>query len=590
MRVLIAFVLSVASTAIAATPTSPASRPTTKPVPDPNHALIIRHGKIVDGAGNPWFYGDVLVHGGEIAAIGNIAPRTGGAGAEEIDATGLVVAPGFIDVHTHADRDVLRSPLAENFVRDGVTTIVTGNCGYGVRDVGEYFRGIRQRGAAINVATLIGHNAVLEAVKGGGDARLTPEQMAKAKEIIRQAMRDGAVGMSTGLIYRPGMYSPPEEIIELQKVAAEFGGIYATHMRNEGSGILDAIDEALRVGREAHCRVEISHFKLPSDVAHKIGGANTTLGKVLAARTDGEEVWLDQYPYTASSTSISVMLPDWVYDKGNDEAKKRLDDPQQVRKMLADMKDQYETKRHRPNLGYAVISSCKNDPAFVGRNLYEVAQIIKLRQQNQGKDVELLDRATQVSPLPDVTMEEQYQAVIDICRRGGASCVFHTMDEQEVKDILSCPLVAVASDSGIRDFGSGQPHPRGYGTNCRVLGRYVRELHVITLEDAVRKMTSLPATAFRFSRRGFIRPGYVADLTIFDPNTVTDKATFEKPHQYSQGIRFVIVHGYPVLRDGEMTGMLSGGPVLGPGAGAGAGVGAGAKPSAVAADGIPSGR
>jgi N-acyl-D-amino-acid deacylase len=301
---------------------------------------------------------------------------------------------------------------------------------------------------------------------------------------------------------------------------------------------------------------------------------------VLSARAAGQEVWLDQYPYTASSTSITVMLPDWVYDKGNDEAKKRLDDPQQVKKMLADMKDQYETKRHRPNLGYAVISSCRYDTAFVGRNLYEVAQIIKLRQQNQGKNVELLK--TDPDKLPDVTMEEQYQAVIDISRHGGASCVFHTMDEQEVKDILSCPLVAVASDSGIRDFGSGQPHPRGYGTNCRVLGRYVRELKVVTLEDAIRKMTSLPATAFRLARRGFIRPGYVADLTIFDPQTVTDKATFEQPHQYSQGIRFVIVNGYPVLRDGEMTGMLSGGPVLGPGAGA--------KPSAVAADVHGSGR
>jgi N-acyl-D-amino-acid deacylase len=570
MRLSIVWILFACVGAVAATTTTPASRPTTKPTPDPNHELIVRHGKIVDGAGNPWFYGDVLIHGGEIAAIGNVAPR---AHVEEIDATDLIVAPGFIDVHTHADRDVLRSPLAENFVRDGVTTIVTGNCGYGVRDVGEYFRGIRERGAAINVATLIGHNAVLEAVKGGGDARLTPEQFAKAKEIIRQAMRDGAVGMSTGLIYRPGIYSPPEEIIELQKVAAEFGGIYATHMRNEGSGILDAIDEALRVGREAHCRVEISHFKLPRDIAQQIGGASTTLGKVLSARAAGQEVWLDQYPYTASSTSITVMLPDWVYDKGSDEAQKRLDDPQQVTKMLADMKDQYEIKRHRPNLGYAVVSSCKSDPAFVGRNLYEVAQIIKLRQQNSGKNVELLK--TDPDKLPDVTMEEQYQAVIDICRRGGASCVFHTMDEQEVKDILSCPLVAVASDSGIRDFGSGQPHPRGYGTNCRVLGRYVRELNVITLEDAIRKMTSLPATAFRFSRRGFIRPGYVADLTIFDPKTVTDKATFEQPHQYSQGIRFVIVNGYPVLAGGEMTGMLSGVPVSGPGA---------VKSAAVAAD------
>ncbi len=236
---------------IAAPTSKPTSIPTTKPAPDPLHALLIRHGKIVDGAGNGWYYGDVLIRGNRIAAVGTIPPMKG---VEEIDATGLIVAPGFIDVHTHADADVLHSPLAENFVRDGVTTIVTGNCGISVRDVGHYFDGIRQRGAAVNVATFIGHNEVLKAVKGGGAAALTPDQMAKAKSLIDQAMRDGAVGMSTGLIYRPGMFSPPEEIIELQKVAAGYGGIYASHMRSEGTEILAAIDEALRVGREAHCR------------------------------------------------------------------------------------------------------------------------------------------------------------------------------------------------------------------------------------------------------------------------------------------------------------------------------------------------
>ena len=206
-----------------AAPTSrPTSIPTTRPAPNPLHALLIRHGKIVDGAGNGWYYGDVLIRGDRIAAVGTIPPMNN---VEEIDATGMIVAPGFIDVHTHADNDVLHSPLAENFVRDGVTTIVTGNCGYGVKNVGRYFDAIRERGAAINVATFIGHNTVLQAVKGGGAARLTPEQMQKAKSLIDQAMKDGAVGMSTGLIYRPGMFSPPEEIIELQKVAASYGGI-----------------------------------------------------------------------------------------------------------------------------------------------------------------------------------------------------------------------------------------------------------------------------------------------------------------------------------------------------------------------------
>jgi N-acyl-D-amino-acid deacylase len=409
--------------------------------------------------------------------------------------------------------------------------------------------------------------------------------MEKAKAMVQKAMTDGAVGMSTGLIYRPGMYSPPEEIIELQKVAASFGGIYATHMRNEGSDILDAIDEALRVGREANCRVEISHFKLPRDVARKIGGAQTTLGRVLAARAAGQEVWLDQYPYTASSTSLSVLLPDWVYDKGDDEAKRRLNDPDQVRKILADMKQTYEVKRGRKSLGYGVIASCKAEPRLAGRNLVEATQIMKLREGENGKPPELL--SANPEKLPEPTMEEQYRLVIDLCRRGGANCVFHTMDEQEVEEILKCPLVAVASDSSIRSFGTGQPHPRGYGTNARVLGHYVRERQVIPLADAVRKMTSLPAAAFRFTDRGLLRPGYVADITIFDDQTVIDRATFEQPHQYPLGIVYVLVNGYPVLRDGRMTGLLPGRSVPGPGLQ----VVRQTRPAATApADTVPSGR
>jgi N-acyl-D-amino-acid deacylase len=520
--------------------------------------LVIRNGRIIDGTGNPWFYGDVLIRGDRIVAVGDVHPTRA---AQVIDAGGFVVAPGFIDVHTHADEGAIGS-RAENFIRDGVTTLVIGNCGGSPRNIGVYFDRLRKRGSACNVAALIGHNTVLRAAKGDAGGKLSPEQMGKAKQLVRQAMLDGAVGMSTGLIYRPGMYSPTEDIVELQKVAAGMGGIYATHMRSEATGILDAIDEALRVGREANCRVEISHFKLPRDVAKKIGGADATLGKVQAARAAGQEVWLDQYPYTASSTSISTMLPDWVYEKGDAEAKRRLDDPEQVKKMLAAMKQNYEVTRHRPNLGYAVVSSSSAEPKLAGRNLYEIAQVFKVRQE--GKPIELL--SAEPEKLPAVTMQEQYLAVIDICRRGGASCVFHTMDEQEVEDILRDPLVSIASDSGIRDFGAGQPHPRGYGTNARILGKYVRERKTITLEDAIRKMTSQPAAAFRFGDRGLLRPGYVADVTIFDPQTVTDLATFEKPHQYSQGIRHVIVNGKRVLSDGDMTGELPGRPILGPAA------------------------
>ena len=551
----------LALTSYAAAAPAPTSVPTTKAAAAPDDEIVIRNGRIVDGTGNAWFYGDVLVRGNKIAAIGKVDANPN---AEMIDATGLVVAPGFIDVHTHADNDAIGS-RCENFIRDGVTTLVVGNCGGSPRDVGDYFQRLRERGSACNAAVLIGHNTILNATKGDAAGELTPEQMRKAKEIVANAMRDGAVGISTGLIYKPGTYSKTEEIIELAKVASRSGGIYATHMRDEGTDILDAIDEALRIGREAKCRVEISHFKLPKDVAKKLGGADATLGKVMAARAAGQEVWIDQYPYTASSTGLNTMLPDWVFDKGNDEARERMADSEQVKKMIEDMRKNNEVRRKRTSLAYAVIASSRAEPTLAGRNMLEVAQLFKLREQSKasGGDGELL--ADKSAKLPDVTMDEQYRAVIDLARRGGAQMVFHTMDEQEVADILRHPLVAVASDSGVRSLGSGMPHPRGYGTNARVLGRYVREKQLITLEDAVRKMTSLPAAAFRMDDRGLVRSGYVADLTIFDPATVSDKATFEKPHAYAEGVRHVVVNGRLVLRDAAMTGLLPGGPVYGPG-------------------------
>jgi len=521
--------------------------------------LIIRNGRIIDGAGNAWFYGDVGVRAGKIASIGDLHDASA---KRVIDAKNMIVAPGFIDVHTHVDNDILRQPEAENFVRDGVTTIVCGNCGGSVTSVAEYFARIKAKGSAINIATLYGHNTVLREVKGDEAGDLTPEQMARAKELVRQAMRDGAVGFSTGLIYTPGTYSSTEEIIELAKASGEFGGIYATHMRSEGVEILQAIDEALRVGREAHCRVEISHFKLPADVARNIGGSDTTLGKVLAARAAGQEVWVDQYPYTASSTTISTLLPDWVLEKGSDEGRKILADPQQVKRVLADMKSNYEEKRHRKSLGYAVLSSCKGYPDLVGRDLETAAQVLKLRREKKSDEL-LSDKPEQ---LPVVSMEEQYRAVIDIWLKGGAGCVFHTMNEDEVINIMKCPLVGVASDSGIREMGVGNPHPRGYGTNARVLGHYVRELKLIPLEEAIRKMTSMPATAFRFKDRGLLKEGLAADIVIFDPEKIIDKATFEKPHQYSQGIEYMIVNGGVVLGEGKLSGQLTGQTLMGPGA------------------------
>jgi N-acyl-D-amino-acid deacylase len=350
-------------------------------------------------------------------------------------------------------------------------------------------------------------------------------------------------------------------------------------MRSESTEIVAAIDEALRVGREANCRVEISHFKLASDVSKRMGGkadaalgSDVTLGKVQAARAAGQEVWLDQYPYTASSTTISTLLPDWVLENGRDEARRTLTDPAGLKRVLDDMHQQNEVQRHRKSFKYVVIGACKQYPQYNGKDLYTVAMLMKQQKAaSAGKQTELLgsasssDSSTQPSAATDVTMEDQYHAIIDIVLNGGASCVFHSMAEEDVENIMRSPLVSIASDSGVRAFGVAQPHPRGYGTNARVLGHYARERRTITLEDAVRKMTSQPATAFRFTDRGLLREGCVADITVFDPATVSDKATFEQPHQYSVGITHVLVNGEFVLRDAKMTGALPGKPVYGPG-------------------------
>jgi len=409
---------------------------------------------------------------------------------------------------------------------------------------------------AINVATLIGHNSVLREVKGDKAGDLTPEQMTRAKGIVRQAMFEGAVGFSTGLIYTPGQFSSTEEIIELQKVAAGMGGIYATHMRSESGSVMEAIDEALRIGREAKCRVEISHFKLPHTVAMKMG-SDSTLKKVLAAREAGQDVWLDQYPYTASSTSISTLLPDWVLEKGGDEAKKTLRDSVGLRRALDDMRQNFESSRARKDMSYVVIASCRGFPQYAGLNLKQIA----IARKQEATTRELLQTSGSAS---NVTMEDQYRAAIDIYVAGGASCVFHTMDEQEVETIMKSSIVSIASDSGVRQFGRDVPHPRGYGTNTRVLGRYVRERKIITLEDAVRKMTSQPALVFGFKDRGAIKVGNRADITIFDADKVIDKATFDKPHQYPEGIDAVLVNGKVVFEKEKMTDALPGMPLYGP--------------------------
>lgn len=523
------------------------------------HDLLIRNGKIYDGTGNAWFYGDIAVDQGRISRVGDLSD----AEAEEvIDAAGMAVAPGFIDVHAHADSGVLQQPQARNFIRNGVTTIINGNCGGSADDVAEKFAKLSEQGVALNVATLFGHNTILRNTKGNKAGALTDAQWDEAIAMVRKAMEDGAVGMSTGLIYTPGTYSDTEEIIRLQKVVAEYGGIYASHMRSEAGGILDAIDEAIRIGEETGSRVQISHFKMPSDVEIRIGGSDTTLRRVYEARERGLEVWIDQYPYTASSTGLSVLFPDWVLAEGREKANEILQDEEQLELVFAEMRASHEQGRLRKDFDFARIASSRAYPEYSGLSIKEVAQILKYEEENGVKlDPKNLDK----SILPEVTMDEQYRLIADMQVKGSASMVYHTMNESQVENIMKSPLVAVASDSGVRTFGEGVPHPRGYGTNSRVLGRYVRERGIITLEDAIRKMTSMPARAFRIEDRGLLFEGNWADIVIFDPETVTDHATFENPHQYATGFKYVLVNGVPVVIDDNVVGNLPGMPIHGPG-------------------------
>lgn len=491
--------------------------------------VVIAHGTVIDGSGGRPARADVAIKDGRIAAVGSLPGVTA---ADIIDATGLMVAPGFIDVHTHAD-DIADSPRAENFVRMGVTSVVAGNCGASALDVGEALTRIRQAGVAINYATLIGHNTVRRAVMGTANREPTLSELAKMKSLVWRAMADGAVGFSTGLQYVPGTYAKSPEILELARVAGNAGGLYASHMRNEGTELEAAVQETIHVGEMTMCRVQISHLKV--DSPNNWGASARALSLIDAARKRGIDVEADQYAYTAASSTLGIRFPAWVLEGGQDAIAKRLNDPEQWVNIKSEMRDLL-SERGLADLSFAVIASYRADPSLNGLSMKQVAARLR------GSD----------SP------EAQFEAAKAMMLAGGASMVYHLMSEDDVNRIMRHPQVAIASDSSVLTMGDGVPHPRGYGNNARVLGEYVRVRHVIPIEEAIRKMTSLPAEHFKFERRGLVRPGYAADLTVFDANGVADAATFEKPHAYAAGIAYVLVNGALVVRKGQQTDALPG--------------------------------
>ena len=501
--------------------------------------IVIRNGRIADGSGNPAFFADVAIKDGRIARIGRIEDKA----ANELDAKGLIVAPGFIDVHTHAE-DVPEVPLAENFLRMGVTTIVLGNCGSSVRNVGEFFEKLEANPVSINVATLIGHGTVRGKVMGGSFMRPpTTEELDRMKSIVERAMRDGALGLSTGLIYLPGTFAKTEELIEVAKVAAASDGIYVSHMRDEGNDIDDSLAELFRIAREAHIRAEVSHIKLSGK--NNWGRPAEIVAAIEKARAEGLDITQDQYAYAASSTGISQIIPDWAREGG--KFSERIADVQQKAKIVDEMKSKL-IRGKREDFSYAVIADYKKDRSLNGLNILQAANKRKV------------GRSVPAEP-QTASLDDQIALIFEIQTNGGASAVFHSMSEDDIRVFMQHPNTIFASDSGMRRYQEGVPHPRGYGNNARFLARYVRELKLLRLEDAIRKMTSLPATTFHIRDRGIIREGAWADLAMFDPAKVQDNATFDDPHHYATGFHAVLVNGVPVIKDDVHTEARPGKPV-----------------------------
>ncbi len=485
--------------------------------------IVIRNGKLLDGTGNSWRYADVAITSNKIVAIGKLNEWKA---TKEINANGLYIAPGFIDVHTHIEDDEIKNPLASNFIYDGVTSVVTGNCGLSKTDFGTYFKMFDSLKLSINVAALIGHNDVRKEVMGSTSRKPTEEELQKMESIVDKAMKDGAVGMSTGLIYIPGTYSETSEIVRLAKVVSKYGGVYASHMRNEGDSVIPAIDEALYIGKEANLPVQISHFKLSGQ--QNWGRSIETIAKIIAARQEGLDVTIDQYPYTASSTSLSTILPDWILENGYDSIRARLNIPELRKKATKDILKNL-AKRKLKHFGYAVVANFKADTTLNGNSIEQI-NLLKGRKHKK---------------------EDEVETIFEMMIQGGAGMIFHGMSEDDVKAIMKYPFNMFASDASIRIWKQGNPHPRGYGTNARVLGKYVREEKVISLEEAIRRMTSLPAQKFQLSDRGFIKEGYAADIVIFNADEIKDQSTFNDPHQYSTGIKYVLVNGKIILEDGK---------------------------------------
>ncbi len=518
--------LGLVLTALAALPLGAAS-----------YDVILAGGRVLDGAGNPWFLADVAIRDGRIAAIGNLVADSARL---RLDVRGLAVAPGFVDIHSHGDRGLAATPTAENYLRQGVTTVFGGQDGGGALPLAKTLAGQSAIPISINIGYFAGHGSIRARVMGTENRGATREEIEQMKRLAEEAMRDGAFGLSTGLYYIPGNFAPVEEVIEIARVVGPLGGMHISHMRDEAGGILESVRECIRIGEEGRLPTQLTHHKI-------IGRANWGLSKetlrmVAEARARGVDVSIDQYPYTASSTGTAALFPQWAQAGGRKALLERLDAPEQLARIKAEIVRRIRDERGGGDPGNVVLASCPFDQSLDGKSLADLCR----------------ERGLEAS------IENAAVVAVEIQRKGGCSAVYHAIGEEDVERILASPYTMIASDGGIPVFGEGVPHPRNYGAFARVLGRYVRERGVVTLEEAVRKMTSMPASRAGLFDRGVLRVGLAADIAVFDPASIADRADFARPHQYSEGVKHVFVNGKPVLLDGKVTSERPGQVLRGP--------------------------
>jgi N-acyl-D-aspartate/D-glutamate deacylase len=508
-----------------------ATIPTQKP-----YDILIRGGTVVDGTGAARFRADVAIKGDRIVRVDRSGIPADQA-STVLDVGGLVVAPGFIDNHAHIATNIHEYPLAENFIRQGITTILASlHSGDQPWPLDAYAVAMK---VAPNVGFFAGHSWVRRQVLGMENRAPTTQELERMKALVEQSMKQGALGLSTGLLYVPAFYAKTEEVIELAKVAARHGGIYVTHMRDEGPGLIRSVEETIRIAREAGIPAQINHHKAVG--AAQFGWSRRTLAMIDSARAEGLDVKHDLYPYTASSTGSSILFPQWSLAGGSKEFAGRIADPKIRAQIETEMRSIFR-ERAGQNLASIQFRVVSKDTRYNGKTLADMVRDLKM---------------------PD-TIESGIKVVIELQLAGGFSAIYHSMDEEDVKRILQHPWSMIETDGDPVGYGEGFPHPRSYGAFPRVLARYVRELKVLTLEEAIRKMTSAPAEQIGHRERGLIREGMYADIVVFNPGQIRDLATYTDPHRYATGVIHLLVNGVPVIRNSALTGEKPGHALKGP--------------------------